>query len=184
MKLCTPLGHFSGRCATVEGMAVIPSPASERSLLDRFTPRANQRTRLAGAVVTWTVGTAILLVRGVLFLHDEHWALWLIALAVGIGVVKSQMVLDRVARKAVARMRERERACFFGFFSPKTWIFVALMMGGGIMLRRSGLHHGVLAVLYIGVGTALVIANRIFWRALFEPMPPVGLGLGEPPHVR
>lgn len=121
----------------------------------------------------WTVGATILLVRGVFYLRDEHWALWLIALAVGLGVFKSQVLLDRVARKAVVRIRERGRACFFGFFSPKTWIFVALMMGGGIMLRRTGLNHGILAVIYVGVGTALVLADRIFWRALFERVAPM-----------
>jgi hypothetical protein len=144
------------------------SGASARSLLDRLNPRANVRARLAGAVVTWTVGTAILLVRGVYYLHDEHWALKLVALAVGLGVLKSQIVLDRVAAKAVARIRERERVCFFAFFSPRAWIFVVLMMGGGIALRRLGIHHGILAVVYVGVGTALMIATRIFWRALFD----------------
>lgn len=143
-------------------------PAENTGLAARLNPRTGVRAQLLGAAAMWTVGATILLVRGAFYLRDEHWALWLIAVAVILGVVKSQMLLDRVARKAVARIRERGRACFFGFFSPKTWVFVALMMGGGMMLRRTGLNHGILAVIYVGVGTALVLADRIFWHAVFD----------------
>ena len=118
----------------------------------------------------WLVGACILLVRGIGYLHDEHWALQLLALAAILGVLKSRMVLDRVARKAVARIRQRGTAWYFGFFSGKSWGFVAIMMGGGILLRRSGLNHGLLAVLYLAVGSALVLADRIFWSALRSPV--------------
>ena len=132
----------------------------------RFTPRAGERVQLFSAAAMWAIGAAILLVRGIGFLHDS-WFLALLALAVVLGTVKSHLLLDRVARKAVARIHGRGRACYFGFFSWKSWLFVAVMMGGGIFLRRSGLPRDFLAVVYLGVGTALVIADRIFWQAFF-----------------
>jgi len=135
-------------------------------LLDRLNPRAGIRVQLAGAAAMWMIGAGILLVRGSGYLFDGYWHAWLLALAVMLGVLKSHVLLDRVARKAVDRIRARGRACFFGFFSIKSWAFVALMMGGGILLRSSGLPRSVLAVIYIGVGTALVVADRIFWQAL------------------
>jgi len=143
-----------------------PSESSPARLLDRLNPRAGVRAQLAGAAVMWMVGASILLVRGSGYLFDRYWHAWLLAIAVVLGVVKSHVLLDRVARKAVDRIRERGRACFFGFFSVKSWAFVGLMMGGGILLRSSGLPRSALAVIYIGVGTALVIADRIFWQAL------------------
>ncbi len=33
--------------------------------------------------------------------------------------------------------RARASACYFGFFSVKSWLFILVMMGGGIALRRS-----------------------------------------------
>jgi hypothetical protein len=138
----------------------------------RLTPRAGQRVQLFSAAAMWAVGATILLVRGVGFLHDS-WFAALLALAVVIGVVKSRYLLDRVARKAVLRIHERGRACYFGFFSWKSWLFVIVMMGGGILLRRSGLPRDFLAVVYVGVGTGLAIADRIFWQALISPAPAI-----------
>ena len=147
-------------------------PIVRRDGVRRFTPRAGQRVQLFSAAAMWAVGAAILLVRGVGFLHDS-WYAALLALAVVIGVVKSRYLLDRVARKAVLRIHERGKACYFGFFSWKSWMFVIVMMGGGILLRRSGLPRDFLAVLYVGVGTGLVLADRIFWQALVSPAPAI-----------
>ena len=138
--------------------------------LDRLTPRAHPHAQLVSAAVMWLIGSAILLVRGVGFLH-ARWFAALVALAIVLGMVKSRYLLDRVARKAVARIRERGKACYFGFFSWKSWGFVALMMGGGIFLRNSGLPKDLLAVVYVAVGTALAMADRIFWMALFAGKP-------------
>jgi hypothetical protein len=68
----------------------------------------------------------------------------------------------------VARIRKRGHACYFGFFAPTSWLFILVMMGGGIMLRHSALVNFVwgrmfLSMLYIAVGTGLAIADRIFW---------------------
>jgi hypothetical protein len=138
----------------------------------RLTPRAGQRVQIFSAAAMWAIGATILLVRGVGFLHDS-WFAALLALAVVIGVVKSRYLLDRVARKAVLRIHERGRACYFGFFSWKSWAFVVAMMGGGILLRNSGLPWDFLAVVYVGVGTGLAIADRIFWQALINPAPAI-----------
>jgi hypothetical protein len=147
-------------------------PSVRNDGVRRFTPRAGQRVQLFSAAAMWAIGATILLVRGVGFLHDS-WFAALLALAVVIGVVKSRYLLDRVARKAVLRIHERGRACYFGFFSWKSWLFVIGMMGGGILLRNSGLPRDFLAVIYVGVGTGLAIADRIFWQALINPAPAI-----------
>jgi hypothetical protein len=151
-----------------------PSPARPR--WDRFTPRLGARVQLYAAALVWLVGTSFLLVRGVLFIeapapgmHFAYWILPAVALvAVVLGVVKARFILIRYAAKAVHRIEARGHACFFGFFSVKSWIFVLVMMGAGTLLRSSPLVHYwggrvALSVLYIAVGTALAIADRIFW---------------------
>jgi hypothetical protein len=45
------------------------------------------------------------------------------------------------------------------------------MMGGGMILRRivvapGVIGAGIMGALYIGIGTALLIADRIFWAAV------------------
>jgi hypothetical protein len=133
------------------------------------------RTQLLLAASVWFVGSSILVFRGMSYVLDRHWHAWILGLALAIAVIKSRYLLDRIARKAVARIRQRGKACVFGFFSVRSWAFVALMMGGGIAIRNAIVSPGVigagiLGALYLGIGTALFIADRVFWHAVYHEM--------------
>ena len=109
-------------------------------------------------------------------LHFSYWILPIAIVAIVIGIVKARFILIRYAGKAVARIQRRGHACFFGFFAPTSWLFVVVMMGGGMMLRHSALvdyawGRALLSVLYIAVGTGLAIADRIFWIAALRAQP-------------
>ena len=153
---------------------------------DKITPRASVRIQMFSAAVMWAVGLSFLLVRGVLFIvapgRDMHPAVWWIVpiavVAIVIGMLKARYILIKYADKAVARIQRRGHACYFGFFAPTSWLFILVMMGGGIMLRNSALVNydwGLvfLSTLYIAVGTGLAIADRIFWISALrsEPVP-------------
>lgn len=157
---------------TSASSGVASGAVSERAssaLVHRLTPRASARVQLVLASIVWLVGAAILAVRGVIYLSRSHWAAWLVALALVIGVVKGRLVLERVARKAVERIRLRGRErCLFGFFSWKSWLLIAVMMGGGIMLRRSGAPPAFLGVLYVAVATALLYGDHTYWLAAIK----------------
>ena len=153
---------------------------------DRLTPRAGVRVQLFAAALVWFVGVCFLLVRGVLFVevpgagaHFSYWIVPIVLVAIVIGIIKARFILIRYANKAVARIQKRGHACFFGFFAPKSWLFVLVMMGGGIALRHSALvdvawGRVALSTLYIAVGTGLAIADRIFWIAALRPQPKAG----------
>lgn len=144
---------------------------------DRLVPRSGVRAQLVAAATLWLVGLSFLLVRGVLFMevpgpdfHPNYALVPVAAIAVTVGIVKARLVILGYARKAVARIEARGHSCFFGFFAPASWLFIAVMMGGGILLRNSfladsGWGRALLCVLYIAVGTALLIGDRVFWRA-------------------
>jgi len=150
---------------------------TSRPWFDRLTPRAGVRVQMIAAAVVWMVGMAFLYGFGISFIvklvRIAHPAIWSIALiiiaALVLGGIKARYVLIRYADKATARIEHRGRTCFFGFFSWSSWVFVAVMMGGGIVLRLftplPDLDWGLvfLATLYIGVGTGLLIADRVFW---------------------
>lgn len=142
---------------------------SDRRLgfVERLKPRASVRVQLHLAALVWLVGASILGVRGVVYLARSHWAAWLIAVGLVLGVVKGHLLLERVARKAVARIKERgNEKCLFGFFSWRSWLLVAVMMGGGIVLRNSGAPYEFLGVLYAAVATALVYGDITYWRTI------------------
>jgi len=154
-----------------------PDFAERHPVLDRFVPRAGVRVQLVAAALVWLVGSSILVARGATYVSDRYWHSWALAAALAIGVIKSRYLLDGIAHKAIARIRQRGKACFFGFFSVRSWALVGLMMGGGIAIRNAIVHPGVigagiLGALYLGIGCALFIADRVFWRAVFsEPIP-------------
>lgn len=146
-------------------------------IIDRLTPRASAQAQLFAAAVVWAIGGGILVTRGIVYVHDRSWHAWVLglSLAVLIAVPKTRFILDKVARKAVARIRERDHACFFGFFSWKSWLFVGVMMGGGIAIRNAIVHPdligaGILGALYLGIGSALLTADRVFWHAALQSL--------------
>lgn len=120
----------------------------------------------------WLIGASILLVRGAAYIQGRSWHAYALAVGLALGVIKSRYLLEGVAERAVERIRARGRAWFPGFFSIRSWALVALMMGGGIMLRRlvvapDQVGAGILGAIYIGVGAALLLADRVFWHAVF-----------------
>lgn len=147
-----------------------PSPLAR---IDAVMPRIGEHAQLVAAASMWLIGASILFVRGLGYIHDRSWHSWALAIGLVLGVVKSRLLLERVASTAVARIRERGRASFLGFFSLKSWGLIAVMMGAGIALRQIFVHPGqvgagILGAIYIGVGTALVLADRVFWHAAFR----------------
>jgi len=119
----------------------------------------------------WLIGASILLSRGLGYIHDRHWHAWVLSAGLALGVTKSRLLLDHVSRRAVTRIRLRGRASAIGFFSRKSWMLIGVMMFGGILLRQLFVHPGqigagILGAVYIGVGSALLLADRIFWKAI------------------
>lgn len=158
-----------------------PEPASApgTSRTASWWPRASVRVQLVSAAVLWLIGASVLLIRGIAFLHDR-WIPLIIAVAVLIGLAKERYILNNYARKAVARIHTRGKAFYLGFFSVTSWLFIAAMMGGGILLRMSPLAsksdvipwgRDVLAILYVAVGTALLMGDRIYWQAALAKTP-------------
>lgn len=65
--------------------------------------------------------------------------------------------------KRIHAYREAYRPVWH-FFDLKSYIIMAIMMGGGIWLRNSGLLPDFfIAVFYTGLGAALACAGILFW---------------------
>lgn len=54
------------------------------------------------------------------------------------------------------------------FFDLKAYLIMAVMMGGGVWLRYSGLAPDIfIAVFYTGLGCALALAGDIVWIQIY-----------------
>jgi Ni/Fe-hydrogenase subunit HybB-like protein len=141
------------------------------SWVERLKPGAAARVHLLLAGLMWALVGAALVGFGGWWLWQlpTPAAPWLVALALVIGVFKARFVLDRVARGIVDRILERgDGRCLGGFLSVRSWALVAVMVVGGRILRGSHMGRGLLGVLYVAVGTALLLSSRVAWRAWRE----------------
>ncbi len=106
----------------------------------------------------------MLMIRGGLALAAGHYS-WLALVAIVAGTLKSRYLLDRSARKNVARILERrEGSCLGGVYSLPVWGLVLAMILLGRLLRTSGLPGEVVGVIYVAIGWGLFLSSRLAWR--------------------
>ena len=136
--------------------------------LSRLKPGVNRRVHLFAAPLLWTVVGASLLVRGWVWIGPGQTR-WFVLLALALGTVKSLLILDKTARRVLARIiRLRDGTCLGAVYSWKTWLLVVLMMGSGIALRRYSAPGVVIGTLYAAVGWALLLSSRLGWLEWFR----------------
>lgn len=139
--------------------------------LDACKPAASARTHLLLAAMMWTIVGAVLMLLGV------RWALaaclphvWLLlVVAAGVGACKSRLLLRRTAKRTIGRIHARgDGYCLGGFLSWRAWMFVALMMGTGRVLRGGLVSREVAGFIYTAVGAALLLTTPLLWRAWYR----------------
>jgi len=95
----------------------------------------------------------------------------------GLGVVLALLVHHfaflKIADKNLDRiLPATERKCLFSFMPWKSYLVIPVMITLGIILRHSSVPKHYLAVLYIGIGLALVLSSvryiRYFIKELFS----------------
>lgn len=139
---------------------------------EAYKPRGSSREQLLLAGAMWAAVGAVLFSFGVSWIaggQDGTQGLALSLLAVGLGLAKSKLVLDRTAAKIVGRIGERgEGRCIGGFLSLRSWLLVAAMVGLGRILRTGFLPLSAAGVLYAAIGTGLFFSSRFAWRAWYR----------------
>jgi hypothetical protein len=138
---------------------------------ERWKPAARARTHLLAAALLWTVVGLGLAAVGLAWSFGSTfpWSLLLAIIGIAAGMVKGRLVIRKMADWNTARIIARgDGRCLGGFLAPKTWLLVTVMMGSGIILRRSGVPRPILGVLYTAVGTGLLIGGQQLWKAWRE----------------
>jgi hypothetical protein len=147
--------------------------------IDTIKPAAPARIHLLLAAVLWSaVGAALMAV-------GARWELevrtpvtpWLIAAAVAGGWLKARWVLARTGRRIAGRIAARgDGRCIGGFLSLPSWALVLVMVVAGRLLRGGLLARHLVGLLYVLVGTGLLVASRVLWRAWTGSRPHLSAG--------
>jgi hypothetical protein len=135
--------------------------------VERFKPAASIRSRLLVAALIWTVVGAGLFVAG------ANWAVvgqggrgWAgMGLALLAGWFKGRYLLSgRAAANARRIVAAGEGKCLGGVFDGSAWLLVLAMIGLGFVLRHSAVPRPWIGLIYVAVGTALMLASLGTWR--------------------
>ena len=122
------------------------------------------------AALVWTLAGVNILRLGLLA-YPTHLTALNVLLSLAVFVVFQLLVFGRLVRKHTARIAnyEQERQFFLKFFDLKSFIIMAVMMGGGITLRSSSICPEVfIAVFYTGLGASLLLAGLLFGRNYYR----------------
>jgi hypothetical protein len=134
---------------------------------ETFKPAAAARVHLLAACFMWTAVGAVLTFFGARWTWrvPTEAVAWMTAGALAVGVLKSRTVLDRAARNIAHRILERgDGRCLGGFLSLRSWVLVAGMAVAGRLLRGA-VGREIVGLLYIAVGSSLVMSSRLLWWA-------------------
>jgi hypothetical protein len=131
--------------------------------------RVDRRWLFAIAGVIWTGVGVLLLTYAVTWLAPVAVPLDL-GLAAGGLVVAAffvRFVFGGIVRKNIARIEDGPaRVNALAFQGWKSYLVTAFMIGLGIALRRSSLPKPGLAVVYEGIGVALLLTSLLYHRKL------------------
>lgn len=126
--------------------------------------RVMPRTLLLLACLVWTAAGANILRLGLL-VYPRHVGWVNLALTVVVFAVFGLVIFAPLVRKHSDRIADYgdTRQWFWMFVDGRSFVIMAVMMGGGIALRASGLAPEVfIAVFYTGLGAALTLAGLRF----------------------
>jgi isocitrate dehydrogenase kinase/phosphatase len=132
-------------------------------------PAVPKKYLFLAAALAWTIAGTMLLVRGVLFFRNSHGYFWprLTGSLAG-GILFYRLMFDSISLKHTRRIESmsNENPWLFSFFNARSYILMAVMITGGITLRRSGiLPAEYMSVIYTTMGIPLLFSSFRFYRA-------------------
>lgn len=131
-------------------------------------PGVPRSVHLFAAPFLWTAIGSMLMIRGFSWMGAEN-SRWLLIASVLLGTLKSLLILDRVARKAIDRIVQfQDGTCLGAIYSWKSWLIVAMMMATGFVLRRVGHPGQLVGALYCAIGWALCFSSRLGWAQWYS----------------
>jgi hypothetical protein len=122
--------------------------------------RSEKLLLVASAV--WLLAGINILRLGLCAIIDTELVTLLLACGIAISFFLFHLMFTKLVGKQSARIRayNNELTCAFAFFDVKGYVMMVIMMGGGILLRETGIiPEWIVAFLYTGIGAALALAG-------------------------
>ena len=128
--------------------------------------KVKKRTLLLIACIVWSIAGFNVLRIGI-WAYPPYLSIINFLLSIIVFSLFQYFIFGRLVKKHTKRIRNYtdEKLFFLKFFDIKSFIIMAVMMGGGIYLRVSSLAPDIfIAVFYTGLGASLLLAGIIFGK--------------------
>lgn len=128
--------------------------------------KVNKKTLLLIAGIVWGIAGFNVLRLGVLA-YCDYLSFINMLISLLVFAVFQYFIFSPLVRKHTKRILDYNeiRQLFLKFFDLKSFCIMAVMIGGGIYLRSSGLAPDrFIAVFYTGLGTSLFLAGILFLK--------------------
>jgi hypothetical protein len=137
-------------------------------LLTKFKPSVSKHNLLFIAGIAWTTAGGILSGRGLSYLVQHgHYLGWRLAGGLIFGGLFYILLFAKISRKHIRRIHGLgiPYPCAFSFFNFRGYFMMAVMISGGILLRRFDvINKEWLYNFYVTMGVPLLIsASRFFY---------------------
>ena len=137
--------------------------------IEKWKPGVPKSALLLIAGIMWILGGIFLNYMAYSWLRAESQGNSFFPLIFGFicGLIIHHFGFLRVVDKNLDRILPMEgRRCVFSFISWKSYILIMMMSLMGFLLRHSSIPKLYIAVLYIGIGTALILSSVRYLRYL------------------
>jgi hypothetical protein len=141
----------------------------------KYKPGVSRRTLLFVAGCVWTIAGGILITRGLIKLIDSNHFLLLEFLAgFLVGIAFYLLLFARISAKHINRISriKIEDPCIFSFFNLRSYFMMAIMISGGITLRKLNvINPDILYSFFLAMGLPLLISAFRFFMSWFKYKP-------------
>lgn len=128
--------------------------------------KVKKRTLLLIACIVWSIAGFNVLRIGI-WAYPPYLSIINFLLSIIVFSLFQYFIFGRLVKKHTKRIRNYtdEKLFFLKFFDIKSFIIMAVMMGGGIYLRVSSLAPDIfIAVFYTCLGASLLLAGILFGK--------------------
>ena len=139
--------------------------------LQRFKPSVSRKTLLLVAGLVWILVGSMLLSFASSWLSEGPSANLMVLVSGGVitALLIHHLGFLRIVDKNLGRILPMEgKRCVFSFMSWRSYLMVGLMMAMGVGLRHTQIPRSYLAVLYIGIGLALILSSVRYLRFVLK----------------
>ena len=138
---------------------------------DKYKPAVTKNVLLFLAGFVWTCVGTMLLFLAFSWLSKAPNANSTVFVSAGIvlALLVHHFGFLRIVDKNLKRILPMDdKKCVFSFISWKSYLIIAVMIAMGTTLRRSAIPKQYLAVVYIGIGLALILSSVRYMRVLLR----------------